>query len=142
MRVILNFGILLLVLSALLAVFGAYLVGQRRVQVKGGMRYSRVAATLVAAVGYWMTQNAKVFAGLSDLNLVALLGLLWVVSYFLVWGLVVYQINKMDHENGAQNSAMLSMLFTDSQHMEMQHNLEATAQDSAKPAGSKKSWSD
>jgi hypothetical protein len=119
MRVILNFGILLLLLSAMLAVCGAVLVGQRRFQLKGGARYARIAATLVAAIGYWMTQNAKVFAGLSDLNLVALLGLLWVVSYFLVWGAVVYQINKMSHHMDGNHSTMLSMLYTDSQHMDL-----------------------
>jgi hypothetical protein len=119
MRVILNFGILLLMLSALLAVCGAVLVGQRRFQIEGGVRYARIAATLVAAIGYWMTQNAKVFAGLSDLNLLALLGLLWVVSYFLVWGAVVYQINKMSHHMDGNHSTMLSMLYTDSQHMDL-----------------------
>lgn len=120
MRVIVNFGILLLVLSVLLAVCGAVLVGQRRFLLKGGSRFARIAATLVAAVGYWMTQNAKVFAGLSDLNLLALLGLLWVVSYFVVWGAVVYQINKMGHHLDGEHSAMLSMLYTDSQHMDLQ----------------------
>jgi len=118
--VIVNFGIVLLVVSVLLAVFAAVLVGQRRFQTKGGIRYARIAATLVAALGYWMTQNAKVFAGLSDLNLLALLVLLWVVSYFVVWGAVVYQINKMGHHLDGEHSAMLSMLYTDSQHMDME----------------------
>lgn len=114
MRILLNFSLLLLMMVALLAALGAVLMGKNKIRLKTGPRYAQFAATLVTAAAYWMTQNSKLLASVSGLNLLMLLGFLWVLFYYMVWGVLVYQYNKHHHRTGDGHSSMLSMLYIDS----------------------------
>jgi hypothetical protein len=69
---------------------------------------------LVTALAYWMTQNSKLLTDIAGLNLLMLLGFLWVLFYYMVWGVLVYQYNKHHHRTGDNHSSMLSMLYIDS----------------------------
>jgi amino acid transporter len=122
MRILLNFSLLLLMLVAALAVLGGVLMEKNKIRLKTGPRYARFAATLVTALAYWMTQNSKVLSGISDLNLLMLLGFLWVLFYYMVWGVLVYQYNKQHHRTGDGHSSMLSMLYIDSHPDKSQAN--------------------
>lgn len=114
MRILLNFSLLLLMLVAVLAALGAVLMEKNKIKLKTGPRYARFAATLVTALAYWMTQNSKLLTSISGLNLLMLLGFLWVLFYYMVWGVLVYQYNKHHHKTGDSHSSMLSMLYVDS----------------------------
>jgi amino acid transporter len=114
MRILLNFSLLLLMLVAALAVLGAVLMEKNKIKLKTGHRYARFAATLVTALAYWMTQNSKLLTDIAGLNLLMLLGFLWVLFYYMVWGVLVYQYNKHHHRTGDNHSSMLSMLYIDS----------------------------
>lgn len=114
MRILLNFSLLLLMSVAALAALGAVLMEKNKIRLKNGPRYAQFAATLVTALAYWMTQNSKLLAGVAGLNLLMLLGFLWVLFYYMVWGVLVYQYNKHHHRTGDGHSSMLSMLYIDS----------------------------
>jgi hypothetical protein len=144
MQAILNFGLLLMVLVAVFAVFGAVLVEKNKLSLKTGPRFSRVAATLVMGAAYWITQHSKAFTDVAGWNLVALLGLLWVLAFYLVWGVLVYRLNKHPERLGDDHGSMLSMLYVDSEHpgsgdLSMKP---ADAASAPKDASNKKSWTD
>jgi hypothetical protein len=113
MRILLNFSLLLLMLVALLAALGAVLVEKNKLKLKTGPRYAQLVATVMTGVAYWMVQNSKVLAGISGLNLIALLGFLWVVIYYMVWGVLAYQLNR-HHHRYTEGESMLTMLYNDS----------------------------
>ena len=153
MNVIVNFGILLLLLIVLMAGIGAYKVKRKTVNYKTGSRHAKWSATLVTAVALWMTQSTKYLSGIETLNLGFFLLMLWAVAFYMVWGVMVFVLNKLSHAHDHEHSAMLSMLYVDSEHLADSTHLDAktepvalgrTRTDHAKldAADGKKSWSD
>jgi len=130
MQVILNFGVLLILLLTAFGFAGVFLVEKHKLHLKTGPRYSRVAATIILGIAYWVIQNTKSFAGVTGWNLVALLGFLWVLCFYLVWGAVAHQLNKHAHRAPGDHGTMLSMLYSDS---DLQKARELAKQTGASP---------
>jgi len=130
MQVILNFGVLLILLLTASGIGGAVLVEKHKLNLKTGPRYSQVSATVIMAIAYWVTQNAKSFSGVTGWNLVALLGFLWVICFYLVWGAIAHQLNKHAHRGHSDDGTMLSMLYSDS---DLQKARELAKQTGASP---------
>ncbi len=130
MQAILNFGVLLILLLTAFGICGVVLVEKHKLNLKTGPRYSRLAATVILALAYWVTQKSKTFAGVTDWNLLALLGFLWVISYYMVWGALAHQLNRHAHRSADDHGTMLSMLYSDS---DLQKARELAKQTGASP---------
>jgi hypothetical protein len=113
MRILLNFSLLLLMLVALLAALGAVLVEKNKLKLKTAPRYAQLVAIVMTGVAYWMVQNSKVLAGITGLNLAALLGFVGILIYYMVWGVLAYQLNR-HHHRYTEGESMLTMLYNDS----------------------------
>ena len=113
MRILLNFSLLLLMLVALLAALGAVLVEKNKLKLKTAPRYAQLVAIVMTGIAYWMVQNSKVLAGITGLNLAALLGFVGILIYYMVWGVLAYQLNR-HHHRYTEGESMLTMLYNDS----------------------------
>lgn len=133
MQLLLNFGLIYIVLVTVLGICGGVLVEKHMLNLKTGLRYSQVAATVVLVAAYWVSQNSRAFSGLAGWNLVALLGLVWVLSFYLVWFAVAHQLNKHAHMGGSDHGTMLSMLYTDTEFHKAQKRARKRAAKSAEP---------
>jgi ABC-type nickel/cobalt efflux system permease component RcnA len=132
MKFLLNASILLLLVAVVMAIVGAFMVSGKKITFKSGPRFARIAATLVMVVGVWFVQNSKILMGMELWNLVALLGLIWVLGYIIVWGVLVFQFNRLGHSAEYAHSSILSMLYIDPHQEAMK--LKA-AQEAAKEGG-------
>jgi amino acid transporter len=142
MKFLLNAAILLLVVAFLMALIGALMVSKKSINFKSGPRFARIAATLVTAFGVWFVQNSKILMAMELWNLVALLGLIWVLGYIIVWGVLVYQFNRLGHSAEYAHSSILSMLYIDPKHEAAKHAPTGAASGEPHAASNKKSWSD
>lgn len=146
MKVMVNFGIILFLLATTLAGIGAYKAKKRTLNYKTGPRHAKLAATLVVALAFWMTQSTRALSGIDPWNLAFFLVLLWTVVYYMVWGTVVFVLNLSSHKHEHAHSSMLSMLYIDHAHEAMLESADPERAHgdpaSAAKASDKKSWSD
>ena len=143
MKFLLNAAILLLIIASLMALVGAIMVSKKKLTFKSGPRFARVAATLDLAIGIWFVQNSKILMSMELWNLAALLGSIWVLGYIIVWGVLVYQFNRLGHSAEYAHSSILSMLYIDPKNEAMKPKAPtATNAGDAHAASNKKSWSD
>lgn len=143
MKFLLNAAILLLAIAFLMALVGAFMVSKKAINFKSGPRFARIAATLDLAVGVWLVQSSKILMAMELWNLAALLGLIWLLGYIIVWGVLVFQFNRLGHSAEYAHSSILSMLYIDPKHEALKKGTPPNpAQGDAHAASNKKSWSD
>lgn len=113
-------ALILLGLTAVLALVGVMLVHKRSVRVKNATRYTQLSAALVLLATYLLSYSPWGLTQLRTLDFWSLMLAVAICAYALVWAALAYQLNKPQYQQEYGDSFMLSMLYTDSQHPDMQ----------------------
>jgi hypothetical protein len=108
-------SLIVLALTLGFAVIGMLLAGARKINLQKAANYCRWCTALVLAAAYGLTQYDWPGVQLRQVDFWSLMVILGIAAYALVWGAVVYQLNKTGHEEFGE-SFMLSMLFNDAEH--------------------------
>jgi hypothetical protein len=108
-------GLMLLALTLGFAVIGMVLAGARKINLQKAAGYCRLCTALVLAAAYGLTQYDWPGVHLRPVDFWSLMVILGIATYALIWGALVYQLNKIGHEEFGE-SFMLSMLFNDAEH--------------------------
>jgi cytochrome bd-type quinol oxidase subunit 2 len=123
-------SLILLALTLGLALLGMLLARRNKIRVRNAASYGRIATLLVLGAAYGLTQFDWPGVHLRQVDFWSLMVILGIVCYALIWAALAYQLNQGSHEEYGE-SFMLSMLYTDSEHSNLQQQPEE------KPSGRK-----
>lgn len=114
MNPILIASLVLLLLTLCLALVGTILARYNKIKVRNAATYTRICTVVVLASFYALTMFDWPGLHLRRLDLWSLMVILAIVTYALIWGAVVFQLNKVQQPQFG-DSFMLSMLYTDAE---------------------------
>jgi uncharacterized membrane protein len=107
--------LLLAAFTLVLAVLGLVLARIRKITVRNAPLFCRVGTTLVLVAAYAMQYYTPAQSQLRPLDFLSVMVILGLVAYALLWACIAYQLNHSRHAV-FEESEMLSMLYSDSQH--------------------------
>lgn len=107
-------GLIVLAMILGFAILGMALVGLHRLHKRNAVRYTQLCTLLIFGAAYAMNQWDWPGVGLRSVDFWALMVILCIVSYSLVWAPIAYRLNRVAHTEFGE-SFMVSMLYSDSQ---------------------------
>lgn len=134
MKPIYIFGGVLFAALFALAAAGVLLVRIKRVRSRHIANYTRLSTVLILAATYAMAQGSWPGVHMRPLDMWSLLVILAILCYSVLHAVLTHALPH-DHEEDFSKSYMLSMLYTDSEHMADADLKKAMEAKSAKPDG-------